>query len=280
MRLGISMWSFISLFHKGNFDIIDFIRYAKKNNYAGVEILDYFWSSDKNKMKQEIQIVNQLLQYYNLPIISYSIGNNWCKTEPKERKKVAEYITTQINIAKQLGAKVMRVFGGSEIPEITFEKKAQWIIEGFNSVLPYAEKNNITFAMENHGVVTGKIKYIKRILAGIKSKNFKLNFDTGNFAISDEDPYEAVKEFAKSLSLVHIKDIKEVHNKKEAKFTTPSGKMFKGVPAGEGSISLDKILKFLNDNYKGYFSLEYEGKEDPYVGIEKSKKFISKCLGE
>ena len=279
MKLGISMWSFVSLYHKGTFDIIDFIRYAKKNHYAGVEILDYFWSQDKTRMKQEILIVKELLHYYNLPIISYSIGNNWCQVDSKKRKQVAGYIKNHIDIAKQLGAKVLRVFGGSEIPEIPFEKKAQWIIDGFNSVLPYAEKNNIIFAMENHGTVTGKIQYIKKILVGIKSKNFRINFDTGNFVLSDEDPILAIKEFAKLLSLVHIKDIKEVQNKKQVEFITPSGKKFKGVPAGEGSIGLDKILKFLKKNYSGYFSLEYEGKEDPYIGIEKSKKFILKCIG-
>jgi len=279
MKLGISMWSFVSLYRKGTFDVIDFIRYAKKNDYAGIEILDYFWSQDKTKLKQEILIVKELLRYYNLPIISYSIGNNWCQKDSKKRKKVAGYIKNHIDIAKQLGAKVLRVFGGSDIPEIPFEKKAQWIIDGFNSVLPYAEKNNIIFAMENHGTVTGEIQYIKKILAGIKSKNFRINFDTGNFVLSDENPILAAKEFAGLLSLVHIKDIKAVQNKKQAEFITPSGKKFNGVPAGEGSIGLEKILKFLNKNYSNYFSLEYEGKENPYIGIEKSKKFILKCIG-
>jgi sugar phosphate isomerase/epimerase len=82
--------------------------------------------------------------------------------------------------------------------------------------------------------------------------------DTGNFL---ENPYEKLKMIAPKTSFV------------QAKTYYGGGEWY--------SLDLDynKIVNILKDvNYQGYVSIEFEGKENPKTGVQKSVDLLRKAL--
>ena len=82
---------------------------------------------------------------------------------------------------------------------------------------------------------------------------------TGNFL---EDPYEKLEQLAPKTVLVQAK-------------TYYGGGLWYTL-----DLDYDRIAKMLNKHkYRGYVSLEYEGKEDPLTAIPKSLELLRKAFG-
>jgi sugar phosphate isomerase/epimerase len=82
--------------------------------------------------------------------------------------------------------------------------------------------------------------------------------DTGNFL---EDPYDKLEQIASQTVFV------------QAKTYYGGGEWY--------TLDLDypRIAEILNKvNYKGYISLEFEGKEDAMIGVPKSIKLLKKAF--
>ena len=98
-----------------------------------------------------------------------------------------------------------------------------------------------------------------RVIKAINSPWLEATLDTGNFL---EDPYDRLAMMAPRAILVQAKT-------------------YYGVGLWY-SLDLDyeRIAKLLRKlNYRGYVSLEFEGKEDPRTGIPKSLALLRKAFG-
>jgi sugar phosphate isomerase/epimerase len=85
-----------------------------------------------------------------------------------------------------------------------------------------------------------------------------LLMDTGNFL---ENPYSKLEKIASKASFV------------QAKTYYGGGEWY--------SLDLDypRIIEILKKvNYQGYISIEFEGKEDPKIGVRKSVELLRKAM--
>ena len=98
-----------------------------------------------------------------------------------------------------------------------------------------------------------------RIVNALKSPWLGALMDTGNFL---EDPYDRLKQMAPKTVFV------------QAKTYYGGGEWY--------TLDLDypRIARILADaSYRGYVSLEFEGKEDPATGVPKSLELLRKAFG-
>jgi len=124
--------------------------------------------------------------------------------------------------------------------------------------LPVAEQNGVLLALENHWGLCSTPEGQLRIKQAIDSPWLGILMDTGNFL---EDPYDKLQMIAPYASFV------------QAKTYYGGGEWY--------SLDLDyarigRILR--NANYRGYVSLEFEGKEDPFTAVPKSIELLRKTL--
>ena len=113
-----------------------------------------------------------------------------------------------------------------------------------------AERYGVILAVENHWGLTRTPEGVLRIVDAVKSPWVGALMDTGNFL---EDPYTKLKQMAPKTVFV------------QAKTYFGGGEWY--------TLDLDypRIAGILADvNYRGYVSLEFEGKEDPATGVPKS----------
>lgn len=93
-----------------------------------------------------------------------------------------------------------------------------------------------------------------RVVDAIDSPWLQVTMDTGNFL---EDPYDKLEQIAEKAILVQAK-------------TYYGGGLWY-----ELDLDYPRIAKLLQRyEYRGYVSLEFEGREDPRTGIPKSLKML------
>ena len=142
---------------------------------------------------------------------------------------------------------LMKVKGDEPpLPGHTDAEAFQWCIESIEACLPTAEKEGVMLALENHWGLTTRPENLLRIYQGIRSPWFGVNLDTGNFA---GDPYAGLELLAPHAVIV------------QAKTYYGGGEWY--------TLDLDypRIAGILRKaGFKGWVSLEMEGKEDPLDG--------------
>ena len=247
IKIGCAAYSYREYLNDGRMGYEDFIEEAYKIGLDGVELTLYWLPSKDVSYFRKIKRLSLLR---GLPISCAGISTNFCDPDVSKRKKVIEAVKEGLEIAHELGAPCLRVFGGY-VPEGYSKVEAMgWTVESLKSCVDYAEDNGVVLAMENHGDITSKADDVIRIVKDVGSSWFRVNLDLGNYR---EFTYE---EIAKTVPYaVHI----------HAKVSVARGE----------KIDYKRIKDILeSEGYNGFLSIEYEEKEDPKKGVPKFAKYL------
>lgn len=269
MRIGVSMYSYFQTVRKAGMDIPAFIHEAKRAGADGVELLEYFYSD----LDADRKAAMKALEETGLPCPIFSVGNNFAKTDPVERKQQLEKIVFGVDEALRYGATVVRVFAGDVSEGITFDQARGWIVEGLSEASLYAAKHRVKLALENHGTLAGRGDQVRGIIDDVRAMSgtdvLGANPDTGNFLLVNQPSHEAIKQVASYANMVHFKDFSHAPADLEGwAYTALDGSRFVGAAVGEGEVDLAQCIQELRAvGYQGWLSVEYEGAEDPITAI-------------
>jgi sugar phosphate isomerase/epimerase len=146
---------------------------------------------------------------------------------------------------------LMKVKGNEPpLPGYTEEDALQWCIEGMSACVPAAEKAGVMLMLENHWGISTKTDNLLQIVNSVGSPWLGINLDIGNFP---GDPYPEIERIAPHAGIVHFKTY------------------FGGGEYYTLDLDYRRIATILkNANYRGYVSLEMEGKEPPETAVPKS----------
>jgi L-ribulose-5-phosphate 3-epimerase len=251
------------------------IEDAARIGFDGVEILH------RSMPEESVGYMNKLkrLAFDNgmaLPLLS--IHQNFLQPDAAKRKADIEHTYKCINIASQMGIPCVRMNTGSwgtvknkrqgdyyktgiepPIEGYTDEDGIKWTIDGMGECLQYAEKAGIVLALENHWGLSSNIDYLLRMYNALKSSpSMGLNVDTGNFV---GEPYAGLEKLAPFATIVQAKTY------------------YGGGTFYDKEMDYTRIGKiFEKAGYKGFVSLEMEGKEDPVISVPKSLELLRKAF--
>ncbi len=231
----------------------DFIKEMYQIGLDGVE-LTLYWLPSKDK--SYFRELKRVALFHGMPISGAGISTNFCNPSAEERNKEIEKVKEGLEIAHELGAPCLRVFGGRVPQGYTEEEAMKWVIESLQSCVKYAEENGVVIALENHGNMPSKADSVVKIMESVDSPWVRVNLDLGNYR--RESFYE---EIAKTVPYA-------VHT--HAKVNVKLGKR-------RVEIDYNRIKEILKSGgYNGFLSIEYEEKDDPKVGVPKfAKKLFS-----
>jgi sugar phosphate isomerase/epimerase len=274
MKLSVSMWSVVSVVKAGKMDLRGFVEFAarqQENGAQGVELLDYFWRDRAVELPQ----VKQQVADAGLALAVYSIGNDFFQPDKEAWAQQLADLKEGVDVANQLGTRVLRVFSGNAKPDYTLEQGLGWIVDGLAQGAEYAGARGVTLALENHGLMAGRSDQVRGIIETVNSPSLRANLDTGNFLLVNQDPTTAARELADLVALVHLKDFRRATPADtEHVYKGLDGVAFTGSVVGEGQVDLKAITDILRQaGYAGWLSLEFEGGQDPLtVGVPESLK--------
>ena len=124
------------------------------------------------------------------------------------------------------------------------------MIDSLEKCLPTAEKCGVVLGLENHWGLGRTPEGVLRIVNAINSPWLRVTLDTGNFL---EDPYDRLEMLAPKRPSCRPRP------------TTAAGSGTRWIWTTRGS---PRILR--QHRYRGYISLEFEGREDYRTAVPKS----------
>ncbi len=278
MKLSLSMYSCLRAVQSGQIDLMGFVDYAAAQGVAGVELLDIFWTD----AKRELPAVSARIAAAGMDVAVYSISNNFIQPELSARAQELADLKRGVDIALELGTDILRVFSGSAREGISQQEGMGWILEGLSAGAAYAGAQGVTLALENHGKFAGRSDQVRAIIDAVGSPALQVNLDTGNFLPVGQNPTEAAEHLADLVVLAHLKDMRPAaENEAGQVFTDPDGQLLAGSVIGDGLVDLAAIRAVMDDaGYAGWWSLEYEGADEPLaVGVPRSLAAARKLLG-
>lgn len=269
MNLSLSMYSCLRAVQAGQLDLLGFVDYAAGQGVAGVELLDIFWSD----AERELPLVKRRIADAGMDVAVYSISNNFIQPDASARAQELADLKRGVDIALELGTDILRVFSGSAREGVTQAEGLDWILEGLSAGAAYAASKGVTLALENHGKFAGRSDQVRDIIDEVASPALRVNLDTGNFLPVGQNPTEAATDLADLVVLMHLKDMRRATGDEASHvFTDPDGQLLTGSVIGDGLVDLAAIRAVMDGaGYDGWWSLEYEGAEEPIeVGVPRS----------
>jgi len=274
LKIGVSTYSFWHF--RGPKTPIEYVMdRAWELGLDGVEILHVQMES------QDKSYVNMLKRHalsLGLDIYCLATHQNFVKPSREDRLKEVKHTERCLELAYRLGAPAIRINSGrwgtvesfselmarkgSEPPleGYTEEDAYRWVIDSINMLIPLAEEYGIVLALENHWGLTSTPEGILRIVETVNSPWLRVLMDTGNFL---ENPLGSLEAIAPYTCLVHVKTY------------------YGGGEWYELEIDYEKVIDILRSvGFKGYLSIEFEGRMEPYRGVKKTVSLLRRILSK
>lgn len=264
-RIAVSTYSFWQFRHKDLRDIDKCIDLAGEWGFDGVEILHRQMESED---KGYLQRLKRRAFVNGLDLCGFSTHQGFLSPDEAVRQKNIDHTIRCIELAYDLGIPTMRVNTGTwgtskdfddlmknrgiEPPKegYTDEDGFGWVIASLEKCLPAAEKCGVLLGLENHWGLGRTPEGVLRCVNAIKSPWLQVTADTGNFL---EEPYDKLEQLAPKTILLQAK-------------TYYGGGLWYSLELDYPRIA----AIFHKHKYRGYVSLEFEGKEDPRAAIPQS----------
>ncbi|MBL4886329.1 MAG: sugar phosphate isomerase/epimerase [Planctomycetaceae bacterium] len=272
-RFAVSSYSFWQFKNIDLRSIETCIDLASQWGFDGFEILERQMENTDNATLQRIK---QRAFVNSLDLCGFSTHQGWVNPSAEIRKRNTDKTIRSIELAYRLGIPTMRVNTGtwgtsksfddlmahrgieSPVKGYTEEDAFGWVIDGLSDCLEAAKRCGVTLGLENHWGLGRTPEGVMRIVKAINSPWLKTTLDTGNFL---EDPYDRLELMADDAVLVQAK-------------TYYGGGLWY-----ELDLDYPRIAQLLKKhNFRGYVSLEFEGKENPRTAIPKSLAMLQKAF--
>ncbi len=272
IKLSISSYSYWH-FKKEKFPIEKVIDEAAGLGVEGIDILHRQMEGEDNAYLQRLKRHAFL---NGIAFTCLSIHQSFVSPDKEFLAKEIAHTKHCIELAARMGIPCLRLNSGrwgtiKSFDELmanrgvepilegyTEDDGFKWCIDSIEKCLPTAEKNGVLLALENHWGLCSTPEGQLRIKNAIDSPWLGIMMDTGNFL---EDPYDKLEMLAPHTNFV------------QAKTYYGGGEWY------TLDLDYDRIIRILKDvNYRGYISLEFEGKEDPFTAVPKSIAMLREAL--
>jgi len=271
--IGVSTYSFWRFLPESKLSIEDCIDQAAEMGFDAVEILEMQMAK---KDDAALQSLKRRAWLNGLCFNGLSTHQTFVSPDADNRKQNIDKTVASIELAYKLGIPTMRVNTGRwgttrsfdelmknrgiepPLKGYTDEDAFPWVIESLKKCLPAAEKAGVTLCLENHWGLARTPEGLLRIVEAVKSPWLRVLMDTGNFL---EDPYDKLKKIAPLTAFVQTK-------------TYYGGGIYYTL-----DLDYERIAAILRaQKYRGYISLEFEGKEDWRTAVPKSLAVLRKAF--
>jgi sugar phosphate isomerase/epimerase len=276
MKVSVSTYSYAALTRDGKMSLSDCIEATKEMGFDGIEFADHVPFGD-DPLAYAAQLKKECAEA-GLDVVSYTVGadllNGYHGGKPENE---VERIKKRVDVAAALGAAKLRhdaTWGlqGAARGWRSFDAVLPKLAEGCRAVTEYAATKGIRTMVENHGYFAQDSDRMERLVTTVAHDNFGILCDMGNFLCVDEDPVIAVSRIAAYTFHAHAKDFHiksgDKPNPGQGFFGTRGGNHLRGAIVGHGEVPVQHCLRILkNTGYNGYVSIEFEGIENPMMGI-------------
>lgn len=234
------------------------IAMAATERYDGIELRfvqgeDSLWKLPAFSGK-ELAATKRALADHALTISCLDTSCRFHSPDVAERERWTIEGHRMADLAAELGAPGLRVFGDTIQPDADRTSTQSWIAESIRELAQITAARGVEVWIENHGDFAGAAE-AAAIVQQSASRNTGVVWDPANsFVAHQERPAEGTSVFQAAIRHVHIKDLRR------------EGDEWKHVPTGEGDFPLLELKASLEGlRYDRFVSFEWEKKWHPEI---------------
>ena len=270
-QIGVSTYSF-SRYKDKRPTVLQCIDIAADMGFDGVEILHNQMDDESNGALQALKARAHKL---GMTLMGFSTHQGFLYPEPERRQENVDLTIRQLQLANAMGIPTMRINTGrwgttrsfnqlmedegiEPVPSgLTEEMGFEWVIHSLEKILPKAEEYGVVMGLENHWGLGRTAAGVLRIVEAIDSPWLQITLDTGNFFENRFPQLEMMAASHIPITLV------------QAKTYYGGGRWY------TLDINYARVAEMLRRvGYRGWISLEFEGREDSSTGVAKSLEIL------
>lgn len=274
-RFGVSTYSFFKFGSPDKVQVEKCIELAADMGFDGVELLHVQMDRDSQAYLNQLKRRAFTL---GLDLMGLSTHQTFVSPEEAVRKKNIEHTVRCLEIAYQLGIPTVRVNTGRwgtsknfdelmankgiepRLEGYTDDEGFKWVIDSYQILAQKAEELGVVMGLENHWGLGRTAEGVLRVVDAVNSAWLQVTLDTGNFL---ENMYEQMDALASKTVLVQAKTY------------------FGGGTWYTLEIDYPQVAALLKRHgYRGYISLEFEGKENYKTAVPRSLAMLKKSFAQ
>jgi sugar phosphate isomerase/epimerase len=242
--------------------ILDF---AAEQQFAAIELRGILTNMDLTKVPElapdKIDESKRQLKAHGLRVSCLGASANMHDMDPVKHAAQLDEARRFIDLAQQLGAPYVRVFGNEYVKDVPREQMLAHIAGALRSLGDYARPKGVTVIIESHGDFTDSPSLLE-LLQRADSPNVALLWDAHHTFVSGKEPPEVtVAKLGRYIKHTHLKD------------SVPAGDDRRYVLTGTGDVPVKRQIEALAKiGYRGLYSFEWEKRwhaeiEEPEVAL-------------
>lgn len=256
IKLALNAYSFNEPLRAGRMTLFDVIDYCAEHGFSGVDATGYYFPGYPEPPSDEYAYKLKQRAFLNgITICGTGVRNDFAVPDASARKRDVQLVKNWIEVAQKLGATVLRVFSGREVPAgHTFDQALEWLAAEFRECAAYAQGHGIILGLQNHDDFVKTAAETIKVVEAVDSDWFAVKLDIGS--LRQGDPYKEIEKLAPYAV---------------------SWQMKESVWYGDKEVPTDfaKIKTIIDAiGYRGFLPLETLGDGDPRIKVAKLLKRI------
>ena len=250
MKLSCCSWSYHRALEAKRIDFTTWLRICAED--LGVGGVDIIAEQMPKRTKRSWLDIKKRCTDLQLTIVSLSPSNDFGQPTAKARQAHVDNINRWIETAYIMGAPCLRIFAGWP-PKGQTKRLWPKMVQCIRQVAKTAEQVGVTLVVEPHnaGGFLSTSRSTLKLMNELQSPWVRINLDTGNY--HEPNVYAGLE--ASLPYAPHV--VAKIHN------FTPDGE-------AEG-FDYDTIFLMLKrHHYRGFLTIEYEGREDELTAVPKA----------
>jgi sugar phosphate isomerase/epimerase len=227
------------------------IAMARENGYSGVEIRFLNGTIDLSSLPElshaKINETRQRFEDAGVAVVGIGSSLKMVSLDPAFRAQQMEAASAVIAIAEGLGARYLRVFGGTLPPDQARERTLDGIAEGLSDIGRRSIYRGVMSLIETHDDFCRSASVLDLYRRGM-SEDVGILWDTLHTHRHRESATDTWSQLGPRIRLVHVKD---------AFVATPE--TFDLALTGEGRVPIASFIRLLEaEGYDGFVNFEWE----------------------
>jgi sugar phosphate isomerase/epimerase len=261
VTIGLNLYSFNQPLRDGTMTIPDVVDYCARHRLDALDATWYYFpgypavpSDDYLRDLKRKAFVNGVV------VNGTGVRNDFSVTDAEARRRDVQLVKDWIVVAAKLGATVIRVFAGKEVPKgHTFDQALAWMTPLFKECADYGKRHGVIVGLQNHNDFVRTAAETIKVVEAVGSDWFGVILDVGS--LRQADPYEEIERLIPYAVSWQLKE---------------------NVWYGQKEVPTDlQRVKALIDKvgYRGFLPIETLGAGDPREKVARFTAEVRKVFG-
>jgi sugar phosphate isomerase/epimerase len=231
------------------------VEQAAKLGFDAIDfrgLLDSIDITERPEFTTEIDATKRLIGDHGLVVSCLSISARYAVVAPEAREEQFAETRRNMELAAELGAPMLRVYGGRVPDGETQQSILPALADNLAAMVDEAEGYGVTLGIETHDDWTDSM-WLGQLMAAVDHPRSRVIWDLHHpYRVAGETPEQTYGNVGSYVAGIHVKD------------SVASNGDHRYVPVGQGDVPLKEMLDLIvAGGYEGYATLEWEKRWKP-----------------